>query len=275
MKLFRFCLLGVILVSLAGCFQVSTVVRVNPDGSGSVEERVLFSRKVMAQFEGLFQGLAAEGGEKPKPMELFEPDKLKLAAQEMGEGVTYRSGKKVVTDEYEGYQVEYAFTDINKLKLQQKTKPAMAAADGQEPAAPPLCFHFSKGKPATLTIRQQGGQAAAAPPPASPAAEPAPGGDAAADPQLKAMVEMLRGLRFNLAVEVNGTIASTNATHRDGTRLTLIDMDFEKLAGGMGQLASLGGANAGAMTMEQARSLFKEIPGVKVDMNEELTVVFQ
>ena len=65
MKLFRFCLLGVMLVSLAGCFQVSTVVRVNPDGSGSVEERVLLSRKVMAQFEGLFQGLAAEGGARP------------------------------------------------------------------------------------------------------------------------------------------------------------------------------------------------------------------
>lgn len=74
---------------------------------------------------------------------------------------------------------------------------------------------------------------------------------------------------------MNGTIASTNATHRDGTRLTLIDMEFEKLAGGMEKLSSLGGATAGAMTMEQARSLFKEIPGVKVDMNEELTVVFQ
>lgn len=131
MKLFRFCLLGFMLFSLAGCFQVSTVVRVNPDGSGSVEERVLFSRKLLAQFDGLFQGLAPEGGEQPKPMELFEPDKLKLAAQGMGDGVSYRSGRKIVTDEYEGYQVVYAFTDINKLKLQQKTRPAMGGAEGK------------------------------------------------------------------------------------------------------------------------------------------------
>lgn len=86
---------------------------------------------------------------------------------------------------------------------------------------------------------------------------------------------MLRGLRFSLAVEVNGTIANTNATHRDGTRLTLVDMDFGKLAGGMEKLSGLGAANPGAMTMDQARALWKDVPGVKVDMNEELTVVFQ
>ena len=274
-RFLRFCPLVALLLTLSGCFQVSTVVRVNPDGSGTVEERLLISKKLLAQLNSFVQGFAADGAEPPKPLDLFEPDKLREAAREMGEGVSYRSGKKLATADFEGYQAEYAFTDINQLRLNQKSSAPLPATQGGEGAAAPLTFSFTKGNPATLTIRQAASPAAAtADKESSPPPAPATDGDAAGDPQLRALEEMLRGLRVAVAVEVNGPIASTNATHRDGSRLTIIELDWDKLAGSKEQLARLGSTGAGAMTLDRAKELFRDVPGVKMDLNEELTVVF-
>lgn len=269
-----FCLVTALL-TLAGCFQVTTVVRVNPDGSGIVEERMLMSKKLLAQLNEFVSAFAEEGAEPPKPVELFEPEKLRQAAKGMGEGVSFATARKLTTADFEGYEAEYAFTDINKLRLNQKSSPPLPSAREGEKSAP-LTFSFTRGNPATLIVRQQDAPAAtatAAPPsPQEQAAKPegAPGA-----PQLKGAEEMFRGLRVALAIEVNGTITKTNATHRDGSRVTIIDLDWDKLAGGAEQLAGLGlGAQGGDISLDQAKKLFKNVPGVKVDLNQELRVEF-
>ena len=52
--------IGVVLLaaSMTACINVSTVVKVNPDGSGFIEETVLISRVVLEQFSGMMQGMA-------------------------------------------------------------------------------------------------------------------------------------------------------------------------------------------------------------------------
>ncbi len=276
MRCFKLLIVGITLCLLAGCFQVATVVHVNPDGSGTVEERMLLSKKVVAQIDAMFQGFAGEGGEKPKGMEIFEPDKLKAQAANMGEGVTYRSGEKVDTAEYTGYTATYAFTDITKLRLNNAGSDAVrAGAGGEKAAALPMTFHFSKGSPATLTVvhpREKTAEDPAAKAKTEPVSAPA-AAPQMPDEEARKFAELFLGMKFQLAVEVNGTIVSTNATHRDGQRLTLIDFDLAKLSDAAANLEKLGMLNGASF--DEAMVLLKDIPGMKADLNDELKVVFR
>ena len=47
------------------------------------------------------------------------------------------------------------------------------------------------------------------------------------------------GMRIQLGVEVAGTITETNATHVDGNRIVIIDMDFEKILAEISQSSIL------------------------------------
>jgi hypothetical protein len=275
MRFMQWVIAGITLCLLAGCFQVATVVRVNPDGSGTVEERMLLSKKIIAQLNEMFQGFAGEGGEKPKPMEIFEPEKLKAQAATMGEGVTYRSGEKVETADYTGYTATYAFTDITKLKLSNAGSDAVgSAAGGEKPASLPMSFRFSKGSPATLTVVHPREKTAEDPAAKSKTAAPAAATPSQMpDEEAKKLAELFLGMRFQLALEVNGTIVSTNATHRDGQRLTLIDFDLAKLSDAAKNLEKLGMLNGASF--DEAMVLLKDIPGMKADLNDELKVVFR
>jgi hypothetical protein len=72
---------------------------------------------------------------------------------------------------------------------------------------------------------------------------------------------------------VNGTIVSTNATHRNGQRVTIVDLDLAKLGDAVPRLEKLGMLNGASL--DEAMTLLKDIPGMKADMNDELTVVFR
>lgn len=86
------------LLILPGCFQVDTVIKVNRDGSGTVEETMLVSRKLLTQMSEMMQGFAGQDANssktKAQPPDIYDPAKLKAKAVEMGRGVTYASGKK-------------------------------------------------------------------------------------------------------------------------------------------------------------------------------------
>ena len=45
----RFGEIAVILICLVGCIQVTTVIKVRPDGSGTIEETLLISKAAMQQ----------------------------------------------------------------------------------------------------------------------------------------------------------------------------------------------------------------------------------
>jgi hypothetical protein len=275
MKHFRLIITVVAIFLLAGCFQLSTVVRVNPDGSGTVVETMLLSKKMIARMNEMMQGFAGESGSKPESIDMFEPAKLKAQATGMGEGVTYQSGEKTETSEYSGYTVTYAFKDINKLKLNQQSGESAGAAGGQKAPSLPVLFHFSKGPTATLTIEQpkekQPAKTAEAPEAGGEAPQPVKG--AISDEEAKQMAEMFMGMKMALAVEVNGTIIETNATHRDGRRITIVDLDLAKFGSSLPQLEKLKLLKGSSAA--DAKELMKDFPGMKMDLNDKLKVVFR
>jgi hypothetical protein len=106
--------------SLTGCFQVETLIRVKPDGSGTIEETFMMNKAIMQMMGGMLTQMGeGAGAQQPEQQilkeafSLFDDAKLKQEAGDKGEGVTYVSGRRLSTETFEGYQATYAFTDIN------------------------------------------------------------------------------------------------------------------------------------------------------------------
>lgn len=275
----RFGEIALVLICLVGCIQVSTVIKVKPDGSGTIEETLLISKAAMQQIEEATKEMAAQMDGQPgsvsKGFEVLDENELRKSASEMGQGVTYVSSKKIATDDAEGYRATFAFSDINKVRLD--TSPSgktpspsgMGAKDDHEEAV--ATFRFDQGPPAVLLVTlPEELTSDNLQPPELPDTLPAD------DPQMatmaKEMKEMFKDMKVNIALEVEGDIISTNATHREGSKITLMEVDFGKLMENeeaLKKVKQLEPKNA-----DEARKLLKDIPGIKVEFNPELRVEF-
>ena len=94
-------LLGIATLAIAGCMEIETVVRVKPDGSGTITERLVMSNEIV----DMMKEMAPEG----QPAELYNEQELRDAAPSYGESVTYVSAKDVETEFGKGYEASYAF----------------------------------------------------------------------------------------------------------------------------------------------------------------------
>jgi hypothetical protein len=258
----------VAMFGLTGCLQMEQVVKLKPDGSGTVEETVVLSKAGLASME---QMLGAFGGDKKKEgasalPDLYDEAKLKAAAAKMGEGVTFVSAKKVDGEQGKGFTAVYAFTDVNKLKLDQNPGEALPDSGAPKPAGnkkEPILFQFDKGKPAQVTLKM--------PAPEFKPKEKQPEG--MEDMAMQMMQQMLKDMHISIAVEVQGTISETNAEYRDGSRVTLMDMDFNKVMANPEKFKAL--AKANPQSLQEAKTLIKGLDGVKIETAPEVKIKFQ
>jgi hypothetical protein len=264
--------LVVLALVLSGCFTHDTLVRVNPDGSGTVEQTVILQGPMVQMMQSFGPGGADDG------MELYTLEELEQAAQEMGEGVRFVSVDSVTTDAGGlGYRALYAFEDVRSLNINQSPSddlaaPATNAAALEGTASQDIRFDFTPGSPSRLTIfvpqPDPDSLAAAAPDTAMVARA-----DSAQQAMQMAMLrEMLKGGGVTLAVEVNGTVLETNAQHHNGARITLLAFDFDALLENEERLRTLNTAQP--QTLAEARALMEGIEGLSVETQETVTVQF-
>jgi hypothetical protein len=259
----RLLLLALLALILVGCMEVETLVKVNPDGSGQVEERFLMGSQLSAMAAGL--GSTGEGSS------AFNKRELSQRASEMGKGVELASAEAIQEGGRQGYLAVFAFDDINELRINQNPSDK-AAAPGMEQQTVEefITFQFTPGDPAELKI-------------ISPEPEFTPEEDAAdkggmggmgdADPAMLGMMkEMFKDMRIAMAIEVNGEIQKTNAAYQQGNRLTLMELDFGKLVGDMENFKAL--AQANPQSVAEAQELTKGMEGIKVQLEPELLVRF-
>jgi hypothetical protein len=259
---------------VAGCFQAETTVLVKPDGSGTIEERMLISGKVAQQMGEMAKAFAGPEGE-TKPFTLHDREKLRKRAGELGEGVALVSSGEIREGGYTGYRALYSFRDISKVRLSREGGKSMAEPGAKSDAGgnKPILFRFTPGKTARLVVispRNETQTEAAA-----KGAEQKASEDSAPKPtpeQEKEIAEMMKGMRFALVIEVAGHVLESNATHRDGNRVTLFDFDLDRLGGDPEKLRSL--QRAESVSFVEARELLKDFPGLKVDMNDRLEILF-
>ena len=80
------------------------------------------------------------------------------------------------------------------------------------------------------------------------------------------MKMMMRGLYVDVALNVNGRILKSNAPYVDGSRVTLMQIDFDKLLADEAALMKLQGA-------KDIKSL-AAVPGLKVVTEPTVTIDF-
>jgi hypothetical protein len=268
---------------LTACIEVSTVVKVNPDGSGFIEEKVLISRLVMEQFGGMIQGMAEGfGATQEGAFEfpgLFDEAQLQAKASQFGQGVQYVSGEELISDTGEGYRAVYYFPDINLLRIDQNPGEKMGdnslASLGSVPEQV-LTFQLEPGNPNNLIARmprasqESGSDETESPLGSFSLNEAAPD----LNPQMLAMFKNLfQDMRMAMYLQIRGSITATNATHLDGSTITIMELDFGELLADPSFFSEL--QSAQITSLEDAQTFLQDMPGIKMDLNDELIIEFQ
>jgi hypothetical protein len=253
---------------LSGCFSDKTVMKVNADGSGTITVTTQMKTAALKQMKEMAK---AFGGDNAKEPELFSEKEAKEKAAKMGEGVELVSCEPIKNSDAEGLKATYSFKDISKLKISEISEPPGGGGPGapKGKAGPPLTFKFAKqaNGNSLITILT---------PPldtktdANPGAAPA-GGDIP-DEQLGMMKEMIGGLKVSIQLEVAGKLVKTNSSHVEGSTVTLMEMDFDKIIADLPKFKKLVASQP--KSPEEAKALLKGFPGVKMNLEPETTIEF-
>ncbi len=243
----------------SACLRSTTTIDLKDDGSGTIVQETAVSTQAM----GMLQGLAGANQTGDKPAPLFGEEQARKAADTMG--VTFVSGEPYKAGELEGYRARYSFTDIAKvtLKMDQGTN---SIGPGAETKKPPFGFAFKRGSAASMLTIQMPDQT-----PGAPGALPFPGGGSDADKAqmtqaMTMMKVMMRGLFVDVGLNVNGRILKSNAPYVEGSRVTLLQIDFDKLLADDSALLKLQGAT-------DIKTL-ANVPGLKVVTEPTVTIEF-
>lgn len=281
-----------LLASNAACFRNSTVVKIAKDGSGEITVRYYFSPEVVAMLDQVqalgAQGLGADAGPALAGIaamrDLLEPQAatLEADAENFGEGVVYRTHEAGAdASGWQGYTVVYAFDDVNKVTIDQNAAPSsmksfaesmgqdLAAQDGGE-----VSFRMADG---VLSVSADLGSMGLE--------------DIADDEQfaaanqlgmrpsevLKTAADSMSGMRMGVFLRIDGEIAETDASHVNGTLITLSDAEMDKVFSDEGFLGVVDAivADPAAFDAERVKEAMAEVDGVTLETKETITVRFR
>ncbi len=264
MRYARFVLLLGAALACSACFQLSTVIRVKPDGSGTIDQRLVFTQAAVAQL----RQFAALGGGRGGTSGAFDPlseQQARDAAATLGPGVTYVPSVPIDSPEGVGRDIRYAFTDVNTLKLDQAPPPPRGMPSPPAGSAAEQRVTFAMTKQAngnsllTITVPQLpalSGKAQTS----GPTAE-----------QLAMFKPMLAGARLSIAVEPAGRLVATSSPYVAGQRVIVLELNLDDLLRDETLLQRL----QAARTPEEAKAILKEVPGLKANLEPEITIEFQ
>ncbi len=259
MRTFRALVLVAASVILVGCINSATLVKVKPDGSGTIEQTTLVNTSAL-------KSMMPGGQATETPGSVINKADLERQAERMGKGVRLVSAEPASGGGFEGVKAIYAFDDINQVEVNQD--PSMSGtSDGQFNTAPPknespIKFTLTKnGANPVLTIQLQDKPTTADAAPAGPA-----GGPDMADPAvLNMMKAMFDGFKVAIDVEVLGSIVNTNAEYVEGSRVTLLEMDMGALFADQEKLKALQGKVKPGASLSEVKPYLKDVKGIKID----------
>lgn len=251
---------------LTGCFKVETTVIINKDGSGKIFQTVLMSKtfvEMISQFAGSF-GDSSQTEE----FSLFDEEEFIESAEEFGSGVQYVGGGEVSEDEWEGFRAEYRFDDLNKIRLEpepdDKVSIGMEEQDVEEDEEY-FFFKFIKGDVPEVIIDR-------------PEIEPDFNDEETEvedsnDDLNEEFLKLMEGMRVDIALEFEGEIVETNATHVEGSRITLLSVDFGEIVKNKETLEIL--KENQPDDIEDLEAFVDKIPGMKLELKKPVSVKFK
>jgi len=251
------------------CFQVSTVLSVNTDGSGTIEQRMLFTQAALTQ---LRQFSAFGGGGGSQNFDPLSEQQARDAAATLGPGVTYVSSTPINTAEGQGRDIKYAFRDINQLHIAQ-TPPApggLSVSSSSFGTDAQVAFALTKQPNGASLLRVVMPQLPLTP--SAGNAAPGRGGNSLPSADQMALIKpMFAGARMSLAIEPAGQLIRTSSPYVDGRRVTLVDVNLDSLLANDALLQRL----QSSKSPDETKALLKDVPGVRLSLDPETTIEFR
>jgi len=235
----------------SACFQMTTVLKVNGDGSGTIEHRMLHSKAALAQLKQF----AALGG-RGQSVDPASEQQARDLVTSIGPGVTYVTSTPVTSPIGQGREATYAFTDVSQLRI------------STQPAAPPGVSLRAQGlstdaETITLSITHEANGNAVL-----HINVPEPNFvEALGKPGATGQIAMIKSL---LAVEPAGPVVRTSSPYVEGQRVTLLEIDLDEALKDETLLPRL----QAAATTDAAKAVIKGVPGIKINLDREITVEF-
>lgn len=260
-------------VLLGGCMDVSTTLTVRPDGSGTVSERLTIS----PQFATMLQSMKQMGDSTASAPGLFTEDEIQKDASSLG--MRLESVEMISSAEGEGFEAIYGFDNLNDVHFDPSPDDVLPAEASQQTDENPFQLlsavdvSYTPGSPATLTIRMPRDEAIddeTAEDTLSETEEDEP------SPQERQMIrEMMEDAGLRLVVTIDGEIVETNATHRSGSTITLMDMDFGELVQDTAAFDRMMEANQSSVSPQETIESLNALPGITIETQEAITVRFR
>src|SRR5262245_22014958 len=262
----RSLLIVVCAVACSGCLSSATLIRVKANGSGTIEQTLLFNpSSIDKAFAGM--GFKSTGGSGPKPPTITT-DTVAKDLTRLGDGVSVVSVRPLkLPDGFEGAAVTFAFDDISKLRTEDFLLPGPAAAGKKAGGGALDGIQFAMDRrpdgTSVLTATFREDKKTNSDPQSSKKSKETPDFD---DPEMRQMVKALfKGFRIALDLEVAGEIVKTNADYVEGKRITLAEINIERLIGESSKLEALDKVLSPDASIAKIRPHLKDIKGLKIN----------
>ena len=226
----------------AACLDGSTIVRVNRDGSGTLElSRAMNVAMLRDMGSALIPGAA--------DATLVSESDLRRQAERIGELKFVSSAPITTAKGFQGVRAVFAFRDIRALRLPSDvlipSSPGTGLKQSDQDRAVTFTFSTTEAS-STVTVRVPGT-------PSSVAPNPSKQSEQSAD-SLAAIKPFSDGMRLSLVVEVAGTIVRSNGDDIQGNRVTVFAFDFDELMKDEAKLIELSKKIGGSRSPSQMRS---------------------
>jgi hypothetical protein len=250
---------------------MSAVIKVSANGPGTIDYRFVESRAEIARIR---QGQLSLGLS-PDLIAAVDPlteSRARSQARAVGPGVTYRSSTSIDTSEWNGRSSTYTFDDISRLQFSQGSDIFGASPGGDSPVVTAFrcsvtsapngnaVLHINLTQPDWYLPRD----------PSKPGGGPVLPFEYTVQQTLDAWLSRSPGGRVSIAVEPNGHLVHTNSPFVDGNRVTILEVDVDQVLSNQLLISRL---RAGR-TVDEYWSAIREVPGLKVTLEREITIEF-
>jgi len=241
---------------------MTTIVKVNGDGSGTVDHTLLVTKAALAQ---LRQFGAMAGGGRGQRFDLISEDQARAMAESLGPGVTYVSSEPIDSPLAEGRHATFAFADITQLRISQQPKTDGLPIPAAVAASSDITCTFTRDAAGNSILQIH------LPETTIPdAIANATSGNPALVSQLAMVRSMLNGARLTVVVEPAGQIVRASTPYVDGGRVTLLDVNLDRILANDAFVARLQGSKDAA----EVKAALKDVDGLKITLDREVTIEF-
>lgn len=255
-----------LVIFLSGCLQIETNIYVNKDGSGTLEETVLFKDEVI---EMMKQFMMAFDSTQSEEIDFFKEEELITKASQYGEGVSFASKEVLKSNGYEGAKIKYIFTDISKLKLNLFSDEAVPGVNTAETPKNPeetLKFVFSSDNsesnlkiliPSMVEQEQETQEEV---------------NDSTFNAEFEKAKEMFADMKVSFRIIPSERIKQTDADFYNDNKVTLLEINMNGLLNKPELFREL--SDNKVKSLDEFRALIKNVEGFQIESKNEVLIIF-